>query len=175
MKLIRESVRLKTYTISKFNYVIEISLSPETIQIKNIFNGMRISFFITKTWNGKRFLVSDSAFEKMSVLHPCVKKNEYRMCEHLTSAFYHIFPSGSDDELLCVFAALLSLKEHPTLSNKFKTIWQNNNIRYKYKILKYKKRQTILYQYTSEHVMIPVYEHKIKMLNDFIQLSKQSV
>jgi hypothetical protein len=163
------------YTISKFNNVIEISLSHETIQIKK--TGVYICFYSAWAWNGKQFIVSDGSFDKMSVLHPCVKKNEYKMYQHLTSAFQHIIPSITPDDLLCVFAALLSLKTQPSLSNTFKKICYNKIIWLQYKILKYKKRKQYLLQNTSPaHVMIPIYEYKIKLLVDkCIQLSKQLV
>jgi len=170
MRLIAHFIQ---YPIMKFNNVIEISLSHETIQIKNSKNGLCICIFISRVWNGTRFIVSDGAFEKMSVLHPCVKKNEYRMFEHLTSALQHIISNISEDDLLNVYAALLSLKAYSSILKKFQKIWQNNIIRCQYKILKYKKCQNLISQYECKHELNLFYENKMKICSDIIKTSKQ--
>ena len=167
-------VFVEKYNIIKPEYILEISLSNETIKIINLQKQISIYIYIIETWNQNRFMVSDTNFDKLSVLHPCVMKKSYQMYKHLISAFQHIIPNAADDDILYLFNALLSIKEYPILARKFKKIWGNNIIRYQYKIFKYKKLQAILLKHDKTHVLISIYENKIKKLEEIIQTEKKS-
>jgi len=164
---------IKKYVITKFDNVIEVSISRKAIQIKNIKKNTLLCISILRSWRGKQFLVSDVAFEKMTVLHKCVMKSEFRMFQHLTDAIQTILSNILEDDVMLFFVGMLSLKSHAaTISKQYQKIWQNTVILYYYKIWKYNKRKTLLYQYNSAHVMIPIYDTKIRLLLDLIHQKK---
>jgi hypothetical protein len=171
----QEEVYVKKYIITKFDNVIEVSLSRKAIQL-NIKNNMFVRISIICSWKGKLFLVSDIAFDKMTVLHKCVMKNEFRMFQHLTDAIQTIHSNILERDLCLFYAGLLSLKAHSAIiSKQFQKIWQNNIIRYHYKIGKYSIRQKLLRSYAMNHVMIPIYDTKIRLLQEFIHLEKKNM
>jgi hypothetical protein len=167
---------IKKYVITKFDNVIEVSISRKAIQIKNSNKNMLLCISILRSWRGKQFLVSDVAFEKMTVLHKCVMKSEFRMFQHLTDAIQTILSNILEDDIFLFYAGLLSLKSHSSIiSKQFQKIWQNKIILYHYKMGKYTIRRNLLSSYAVNHVMIPIYDTKIRRLQDLIQLEKKMV
>jgi len=172
--MLESQVFITKYNIIKPDYLLEISLAKETIKITNIKKHISIYLYIIHTWEQSQFMVSDSVFDKLTVLNSCVMEKSYHMCTHLISAFQHIIPNITDDDMLYLFNALLSLKDYPILARKFKKIWENNIILCQYKIFKYKKQQLILLKNDKTDVLIPIYENKIKNLQEIIQNEKKS-
>jgi hypothetical protein len=164
---------IKKYVITKFDEVIEVSISRKAIQIKNSKKNMFLCISVLSCWNGKRFLVSDITFDKMTVLHKCVMKNEFRMYQHLTDAIQTLLSNILEKDITIFYAGLLSLKAHCSIiSKQFKKIWQNKIILYHYKIGKYTIRRNLLSSYAVNHVMIPIYDTKIRLLQELLDKSK---
>jgi len=124
------------YNITKYNYNIDIIIiSKYIIQIS--YNDQIIIFKKNKIWNNNtRFIITDN--DKITVLHPIIKTDTKKCYKHMLGAFYHINPNLNDKYLLFLFISILSFKEYPILTKKFKIFWNNNYINENYKLLTYK-------------------------------------
>lgn len=101
-------------------------------------------FFITvpRVWDGhKRYIINNETTGKITVLHQVVFTNQLAMYNHFVEAFQHIIDNFSANQLLCVLKIILSLRNYPKLTHKFRYIWENPLFEIKYKLLKYKIKQ----------------------------------
>jgi hypothetical protein len=77
-------------------------------------------------------------YDRITVLHPLVKSNTKQLYKHTLAAFNHIDPFLDENKLLCLFIAILSLKEYPIITKKFHIFWSNPYIIENHKLLLYK-------------------------------------
>ena len=134
LRNIKKNIDYK-YSIIQYNYHINIDISKNKIQI--FYNTQTIIIKKTKIWNGQnRFMIMN--YDKITVLHPLVKKDTRQLYKHTLSAFNHIDPFLNENKLLCLFIAILSLKEYPVITKKFHIFWNNPYIIENHKLLLYK-------------------------------------
>jgi hypothetical protein len=123
------------YNINQYNYNIDIIISKYKIQIYH--NEKVIIIKKTQIWNGQyRYIIMNN--DKITVLHPIIKKDQLQLYKHILSAFKHIYPFFNESDLLVLFISILSLKDYHTITKKFYIFWDNIHIKENFKLLTYK-------------------------------------
>ena len=137
---LQEDKTIETYNIIKLDYTLNITITVNSILIKNKQTSVLIT--VPTVFDGKkRFVLSDEALFKTTVLHSIVETNPIEMYRHLYYAFQHIIPDFSQHHQCYLYNAILSLKKYPKITNKFLLLWENAIIQKKYKLLKYTIKQ----------------------------------
>ena len=134
LRSIKKNIDYK-YSIIQYNFHIDIVISKNKIQIYH--NNETIIIKKTKIWNGQnRFMIMN--YDRITVLHPLVKNDTKQLYKHTISAFKHIDPFLNENKLLCLFIAILSLKEYHVITKKFHIFWNNQHIIENHKLLLFK-------------------------------------
>jgi len=134
LRLFKEYIDYK-YNINQYGYNIDIIISNHKIQI--YYKNEIIIIKKIKIWNRQsRFVIMN--YDKITVLHPIVKNDSKALYKHTLSAFKHIDTLLNENKLLCLFIAILSLKDYPIISTKFNIFWNNPYIIENHKLLLYK-------------------------------------
>ena len=137
---LQEDTTTETYTINKLDYTLDITITVNSVLIKNQQTSILIT--VPNVWDGKkRFILSNDSLSKTTVLHPIVETNPIEMYRHLYYTFQHIIPNFSQNHQLYLYNAIVSLKKYPKITYKFSLLWENHPIQSKYKLLKYKIKQ----------------------------------
>jgi hypothetical protein len=136
----QEDKTIETYQIIKLDYTLNITITVNSILIKN--NHTSILITVPVVFDGKkRFVLSDEALYKTTVLHSVVETDPIEMYRHLYYAFKHIVPNFSEHHQCYLYNAILSLKKYHKITYKFRLLWENELIQKKYKLLKYTMKQ----------------------------------
>jgi hypothetical protein len=137
---LQEDKTIETYNIIKLDYTLNITIKVNSILIKN--KNTSILITIPTVFDGKkRFVLSDEALFKTTVLPNTVETDPIEMYRHLYYAFQHIIPDFSQHHQYYLYNAIISLKKYPKITYKFRLLWENTLIQKKYKLLKYTIKQ----------------------------------